>query len=97
MCQLEKLLDSPAKRGLLRYFCQNRYAMDTVEGLSLWTGFPQDNLTHAADALVEAGLLERIGEGKDAVYVFNGGPGVDQNDVSNDLYALVSSYFERHC
>ncbi|MBI3922224.1 MAG: hypothetical protein HY318_12455 [Armatimonadetes bacterium] len=66
---LEDILDSPAKKGILRFFQQNRHTMDTADGLALWIGFPPEVTVVAAEALVEAHLLERIGEGKDAIYV----------------------------
>ncbi len=70
---LASLLDTPAKRWIVRFFQQNRYTMDTADGLAIWTGLSREKAAGAAEALVNAHLLDRIGEGDAAVYLPSGG------------------------
>lgn len=64
---LREVLDTPLKQELLAFLASNQ-AMDTAQGLAVWLGRPKEELQAAADALVEAGLLQRQGRGENAIY-----------------------------
>ncbi|GBC97586.1 Sensor histidine kinase ResE [bacterium HR17] len=70
---LQEVLNTPTKQELLVFFATNQ-AMDTVKGLAVWLGRPEAELWQAAEALVQAGLLHRSGEGRDAVYSYRPHP-----------------------
>lgn len=67
---LREVLDTPLKQELLSFLATNQ-AMDTAQGLSVWLGRPEEEIQAAAEALVQAGLLSRQGEGKDAIYSYS--------------------------
>ncbi len=64
---LREVLDTPLKQELLAFLAINQ-AMDTAQGLSVWLGRPPEEVRAAAEALVAAGLLQREGEGDNAIY-----------------------------
>lgn len=66
---LRDVLDTPLKQELLAFLATNQ-AMDTAQGLSVWLGRPKEEVKAAADALAQAGLLARHGEGENAIYSY---------------------------
>lgn len=66
---LRDVLDTPLKQELLAFLATNQ-AMDTAQGLSVWLGRPKEEIQAAADALAQAGLLARHGEGENAIYSY---------------------------
>lgn len=67
---LHEVLNTPLKQELLSFLATNQ-AMDTAQGLSVWLGRPREEIQAAAEALVQAGLLSRQGEGDDAIYSYS--------------------------
>ncbi|MCS7187254.1 MAG: ATP-binding protein [Armatimonadota bacterium] len=66
---LREVLNTPLKQELLAFLASNQ-AMDTAQGLSIWLGRTKEEIQKAAEELVEAGLLNRQGEGEDAIYSY---------------------------
>jgi len=56
------------KRRLAAFFRDNRFTMDTAEGLSQWLGCTADEVSSAAEALVDDGILVRRGAHQFAIY-----------------------------
>ena len=67
---LREVLDTPLKQELLAFLATNQ-AMDTAQGLSVWLGRPREEIQAAAEELVRAGLLNRQGEGDNAIYSYS--------------------------
>lgn len=85
---LQDVLDTPTKQELLVFLATNR-AVDTIHGLSVWLGRPEGELQSAAEALVQAGVLARSGEGSDAIYSFHPRPEV--SELVDTFLALYQS------
>ena len=64
----ERSLGAAVKRRLATFFRDNRFTMDTAQGLSQWIGCSAEEISVAADALVDDGILTRRGEQQFAVY-----------------------------
>lgn len=73
---LDEILDSVVKLELLLFFHSNPAAMDSAEGLSIWLGRDAERIRQAADELVEATILDRWGEGENAIYCYTSNPQV---------------------
>lgn len=67
---LREVLDTPLKQELLAFLATNQ-AVDTARGLSVWLGRPKEEIQKAAEELVKAGLLNRQGEGDNAIYSYS--------------------------
>jgi len=85
---VQQVLDTPTKQELLTFLATNR-AVDTLRGLSVWLGRPEGELRIAADALVQAGLLHRSGEGEEALYSYRPRPEV--SGLVDSFLALYQS------
>ena len=60
--------DSGPILRLAKFFLDNRFTMDTAEGLSQWIGCSSQEAAAAAEALVENGILVKRGEYQLTVY-----------------------------
>lgn len=72
---LREVLNTPLKQELLAFLATNQ-AVDTAQGLSVWLGRPKEEVQSAAEALFQAGLLKREGDGENAIYRYQPRPEV---------------------
>ncbi len=69
--QLERLLeqlDSTIKLELASFFADNPDTIDSADSLAIWIGAEPEQVEREAAELVEAGLLQRHGEGASIVF-----------------------------
>ncbi len=85
---LSAVLDSPAKVELLAFFYHNQYAMDDATGLSIWLGLDVERVSVAAEELSQAHVLNKIGDGKDAVFTFN-----HNDEVKKAVEDFITTYY----
>jgi len=67
---LYDLLDSVVTLDLVVFFHQNPDSVDSLAGIALWTGHDPKRVEQEVPKLVGAGILERDGEGEEAVYLY---------------------------
>lgn len=92
---LSAVLDSPAKLELLAFFYHNQYAMDDAAGLSIWLGLDLEGVSVAAEELSQAHVLNKIGDGKDAIFTLN-----HDDDVKKAVENFITTYYlplDRRC
>lgn len=72
MCPETSTLPSTADSGLVsrlaRFFLNNRFTMDTAEGLSQWIGCTRQEAAAAAETLAAGGLLVKRNGDRMTVY-----------------------------
>jgi len=88
----ERIFGSPAGKRILRFFHENRCTMDTIQSHAVWTGCAPKKVASAADDLVRLELLERVGEGEDAVYLLAG----SMSNNKAPTAAALRSYIQKH-
>jgi len=92
---LAEVLKNPAATKVLRFFHENEFTMDTVQGLALWTGCAPHHVANVVEALVRLKILERVGEGEDAVYLLFGSSRGERSAGKAALRALVCGHLPR--
>jgi len=55
---------------ILIFFSKNPYAMDTVSKFSSWLKRPPSDIARELDYFVRQGIVERMGEGENAIYSY---------------------------
>ena len=54
---LEKILTSKTNFKIIKLFCEHPQCIDSVQGISLWTGLPEDKTKTALQKLAQCNLL----------------------------------------
>lgn len=81
-----EVLDTTLKREILAFLVTNK-AVDTAHGLSVWLGLPEEEVEVALESLVQAGVLNRQGEGKSAIYSYR-----PNSEIANLVDAFLQLY-----
>ncbi|MCS7186643.1 MAG: PAS domain-containing protein, partial [Armatimonadota bacterium] len=80
------IANTPLKKELIWLLHENRI-MDTCHGLASWMNRREADVRAAAEDLVRAGLLQRIGEGEDAIYQYAPPP-----ELASIVEKFITSY-----
>lgn len=80
------IANTPIKKELIWLLHENRI-MDTYRGLASWMNRREDDVRTAAEELASAGLLQRIGEGEDAIYKYAPSP-----ELTQTIEKFIASY-----
>lgn len=83
---VRRIANTPLKKELIWLLHENRI-MDTCHGLANWMNRRESDVRAAAEELVNAGLLQRIGEGEDAIYQYAPSP-----ELAPIVEKFVASY-----
>lgn len=67
---VDEYVDSLVSWAIIVFYHENPGARDRVEDLALHLGRRLEDVRWAAEALSEKGLLKKIGDGKEVVYVY---------------------------
>lgn len=83
---IRHIANTPLKKELIWLLHENRI-VDTCHGLANWMNRRESDVRAAVEELVNAGLLQRIGEGEDAIYQYAPSP-----ELAPIVEKFVTSY-----
>lgn len=72
-------LDSRMKLGAALFFHDNPDSVDTAESVGRWLGYDRHEMEAALTEMAEAGLLQKHGAGRGAVYSFTSDPALRES------------------
>lgn len=87
---LKELESALLRIEILAFFSKNPYVMDTVNRFSEWLKRPPSNIAREFDYFTRKGIVEKIGEGENAIYSYT-----SDLDVINKINEFVERLGKR--